>query len=160
MEKFHYGENLRKVRIAKRISQEKIALMVGMSQSSYSRLEQRKTIPLETLKKVAKALDVNVTALQPPKIEVLFEMPLFGPNGLSSRIDGRLMTVGGMVVFGGLMAWVSFTSNIVAGFVDGLYGDTQITKAAQMMVGTLMVVYIIFAYRRSVSKEKKQDGKG
>lgn len=52
---------IRDKRIAKGISQTKLAEMVGMQQPSIARLESGKITPsLETIERIAKALDLQV----------------------------------------------------------------------------------------------------
>lgn len=52
---------LKKIRISKGISQEKLADLIGMTQSNYSRRENgKKEISTSEWKRIAKALDVNL----------------------------------------------------------------------------------------------------
>lgn len=56
------GKKIKEIRKRKKISQETLAEMVSMNQRSILRLENSQTIPtLESLEKIAKALDVEVS---------------------------------------------------------------------------------------------------
>ena len=58
------GEKIKEIRNRKKISQEKLAEMVSMNGRSIMRLENMQNTPtLETLIKIAKALDVSITDL-------------------------------------------------------------------------------------------------
>jgi transcriptional regulator with XRE-family HTH domain len=58
------GEQIRKVREAKELSQKQVALSINMDQSQYSKIEKRKTDPsYSTIDKIAKALGVDLTEL-------------------------------------------------------------------------------------------------
>ena len=62
MKNFHFGENLRIIRVAKGISQESMAIALGISQSTYCKLEKRATIPEPAMvEKICKFLGVDPT---------------------------------------------------------------------------------------------------
>ena len=64
MNEFHFGENLRIVRQAKGISQEAMALFMGMSQTSFCNMEKRSTVPShEVVERLAKVLEVEPSLL-------------------------------------------------------------------------------------------------
>ncbi len=64
MSEFHFGLNLNIIRQAKGISQDAMAFSLNISQSAYSRLEARHTIPaLHMVKRIAKVLDVEPSLL-------------------------------------------------------------------------------------------------
>lgn len=66
MKDFNFGQNLRQIRQAKGISQEAMALWLNISQSTYSRIENKPTIPNEQLLNgIAKILDVSPFELLP-----------------------------------------------------------------------------------------------
>jgi len=60
----HHGHNIRRLRKEKRISQEKMAEKVCLSQQTVSRYETTKTIDDEMLARFAKALDVPVETIK------------------------------------------------------------------------------------------------
>ncbi len=56
------GNKIKEIRKAKKISQEKLAEMISMNHRSIVRLENSHNVPtLDTLEKIAKALNVNIT---------------------------------------------------------------------------------------------------
>ena len=60
MEDFNFGENLRIIRQAKGISQDAMAIGLGMSQSKYSKLERNSNVPaLDLVKKIAHLLEIE-----------------------------------------------------------------------------------------------------
>ncbi|MCD7780039.1 MAG: helix-turn-helix domain-containing protein [Candidatus Gastranaerophilales bacterium] len=63
------GYKIKEIRKSKKISQEKLAEKVLMNTRSILRIENAQTIPnLDTLNKIAKALDVNITDFFETKI--------------------------------------------------------------------------------------------
>lgn len=68
MKNFHFGKNLRYIRVINAISQQTMAQQIGISQSVYSRIERGKKIPSHQLAvKIAKAAGVPIANLQPKK---------------------------------------------------------------------------------------------
>ncbi|MGF1925997.1 MAG: helix-turn-helix domain-containing protein [Bacteroidia bacterium] len=66
MKKFHFGENLRDIRISKRMKQEEVAIKLDMVQGTYSKLETRVTPPTRVIvKKLAKLFSVPEETLLP-----------------------------------------------------------------------------------------------
>lgn len=64
MTTFHYGENLRKLRQSKGISQEAVAMYLNISQATYSRIEcQQTTTNYHQIFEIAKFLDVPASQL-------------------------------------------------------------------------------------------------
>lgn len=62
--KMDIGKKIKKVRVAKNLSQKAVALSLGMDPGQYSRIENGKSDPhLSTVDKIAKALGVNLVAL-------------------------------------------------------------------------------------------------
>lgn len=58
------GENIRKYRIEKDKKQQEIYEAIGINQSTYSKIENNKyKMDVETLKKIANALEVDITKL-------------------------------------------------------------------------------------------------
>lgn len=70
----YIGTKIKEIRKRKKISQEKLAEMVGMNQRSIVRLENSYSKPsIETLEKIAAALEVNIVdffAAEPVKSRV------------------------------------------------------------------------------------------
>ncbi len=61
MKSFHFGTNLRQIRLSQELSQEYIAQRLGVSQPTYSRWEQdaEPTMQLEQLESLAQCLQVS-----------------------------------------------------------------------------------------------------
>lgn len=60
----NFGENVRKVREAKGLTQKEVAISCKMDPAQYSRIEHNKTDPtLSTVSKIAKAIGVSVAEL-------------------------------------------------------------------------------------------------
>ena len=58
------GSNIKRVRVAKNLSQKEVITAIDMGAAMYSRIESGKTEPsLSTLEKIAKALGVSLTEL-------------------------------------------------------------------------------------------------
>lgn len=58
------SDNIRKIRIAKKLSQKEVILNAGLDTAQYSRIENNKTEPsLTTLEKITKALGVSFSEL-------------------------------------------------------------------------------------------------
>jgi transcriptional regulator with XRE-family HTH domain len=58
------GEQIKKIRTAKNLSQKEVALALEMDQAQFSRIENGKTDPaFSTIEKIAKALGVELTEL-------------------------------------------------------------------------------------------------
>ena len=58
------GDNIRKIRIAKKLSQKEVILNAGLDTAQYSRIENNRTEPsLTTLEKITKALGVSFSEL-------------------------------------------------------------------------------------------------
>ncbi|WP_394772143.1 helix-turn-helix domain-containing protein [Mucilaginibacter sp.] len=58
------GEQIKKIRTAKNLSQKEVALALEMDQAQFSRIENGKTDPaFSTIEKIAKALGVGLTEL-------------------------------------------------------------------------------------------------
>ena len=58
------GDNIRKIRIAKKLSQKEVIMNANIDTAQYSRIENNKTEPsLTTIEKIAKALDISLSEL-------------------------------------------------------------------------------------------------
>ena len=58
------GDNIRRIRIAKKLSQKEVILNANIDTAQYSRIENNKTEPsLTTIEKIAKALDISLSEL-------------------------------------------------------------------------------------------------
>ena len=58
------GDNIRRIRIAKKLSQKEVIMNANIDTAQYSRIENNKTEPsLTTIEKIAKALDISLSEL-------------------------------------------------------------------------------------------------
>lgn len=58
------GENIKRIRIAKNLSQKEVTMSAGLDTAQYSRIENGKTDPsVNTLERIAKALGVSLAEL-------------------------------------------------------------------------------------------------
>lgn len=79
----NFSENLKRIRNEKGFSQKEIAAKLGVSQPSYAQYENGKRNPkAETIKKIAAALDVDVSELSEMSKEIVI---LKGLDGVSMR---------------------------------------------------------------------------
>ncbi len=62
----HIGQNIRRARLAANLTQEKLAAMIGLSQSHTSRLEHSPNPRDFTIRRVADALKIPFAELKPP----------------------------------------------------------------------------------------------
>ena len=93
MEIFNFGENLRKIRQAKDISQYAMALKLNISQPTYSRIECEPKIPdHDMVVKIAKAVGVDSSELMPSSTLKLI---------LGGKLKEILNTRIGMLIVGG-----------------------------------------------------------
>ncbi len=65
MKRFHFGTNLRQIRLSQELSQEYVANRIGVSQPTYSRWEQdaEPVIQMEQLEALAKCFNVPLNFL-------------------------------------------------------------------------------------------------
>jgi transcriptional regulator with XRE-family HTH domain len=82
------GEKLRKIRMAKGISQEKLALMCNMNKRTIQRAEKGAPIALETAAFIAEAIQVSPSSLHAAQME-LFEPAAKGHVVLIPVASGR-----------------------------------------------------------------------
>jgi len=60
----HHGNNVKRLRDILGIKQETMAQQLGLSQQTVSKLEQKEQIDDETLKKIAKVLNIPIEAIK------------------------------------------------------------------------------------------------
>lgn len=64
--KFLFGQNLKKIRLEKKISQEELAFRSGLHRTYVSSVERgERNISIENIQKLANALDVSIKSLIP-----------------------------------------------------------------------------------------------
>ncbi len=82
------GDNIRKVRKQKNMTLQQLAYILGCSQQNISQYENGKRVPkIDTLKKIATALDVNVNDLLPNPLE---DSPIYRAFKKSDSLDNDL----------------------------------------------------------------------
>lgn len=102
MNTFHFGKNLRRIRLEKEISQAEMAHTLDISQAHYSRLENQAEIPADPhkLEKLATTLQVPLVRLvTPDKAEDTVTVANPPPNDtFEARLKEFLKTRMGVVV--------------------------------------------------------------
>lgn len=109
MKTFNFGQNLRKIRQLKDISQDAMALKLKISQPTYSRIEGESKIPDHAMVvSIAKALDVDPSELKPPStLKVI----------LGGKLKEILNTrIGILIVFGSGLALVISAHDLAQSF--------------------------------------------
>lgn len=67
MKNFNFGENLRRIRVQKGISQDAIAMNMDITQTKYSRMERSECVPEKIyVDRAANCLEVSANDLIPP----------------------------------------------------------------------------------------------
>ena len=128
MKNFNFGENLRSIRSAKGLSQEYMALALKISQTSYSRIERNKTIPLNhSPVKIALALGEPVADLLPlgfePELVVSNTPVKFSEKAFAKTKTGLFVLLCTVILFGEFSYQVSYGICEAIGTSD----DTLIT---------------------------------
>lgn len=81
MENFNFGENLRQIRVQKGISQDAMAMNMGVNQTTYSRIERKECVPDKFyVDKAAEYLKVPVTDLLPEGWDYSKRTTIFRPS--------------------------------------------------------------------------------
>lgn len=124
MERFHFGENLRKIRERKNISQEKLAELTNYSQPHIYRLEkQPECANIVLIKKLALGLEVPPSAIHPlcadSSVEVKTEVEQEVKSKWRSKLNGLIP----FIKDGGLGAGIIIL--IVNAFYDYMEGDAR-----------------------------------
>lgn len=150
MQNFHFGENLRRIRRAKDISQEAMALKLNISQTKYFRIESQSTIPDENLvAEMAKILEVPVTDLIPSNAKPA--LPVIQREHKTKEIINT--------PFGTLFIIVAAVTLVSAAYQLAtevcIYNNTsdQTTIISQRSAGLLMGGYIWY-WVRKIKKSK------
>ena len=109
MKIFNFGENLRKIRQAKDISQHAMALKLNISQSTYSRIEGGSKMPDHNMVvRIAKAVGVDLSELKP--LSTLKSI-------LGEKLKEVLNTsIGKLVVVGSGLTLVIFAHDLAQSF--------------------------------------------
>jgi transcriptional regulator with XRE-family HTH domain len=152
MNEFNFGENLRIIRQAKGISQEVMAIGLGISQSTYSKIERDPKVPdLDQVEKICRLLEVEPPVLlSGRKLEDLvprFEFEQHAQEIMNTRI--------GVVFF--WMLIIPFIDAAYAmgdGFGEGYGASDEVTRVVHFIAGLAAMVFAYYWMRR-VQKGKK-----
>ncbi|RZK39755.1 MAG: XRE family transcriptional regulator [Pedobacter sp.] len=154
MNQFYFGENLRKIREEKSVSQIEMANLADISQTSYSRIEGKKTAPNNILiHKFAEILDVPATLLLP---HVLIEKTNTGTTWEDKAGESLQHPLGWIVA----LALIIIITNTIFGMADsfflGLKASEKTRYQIRMIVGAITAVYLFYwvikTYKRYKSK--------
>ncbi|RZK48100.1 MAG: XRE family transcriptional regulator [Pedobacter sp.] len=77
MKRFHFGTNLRQIRLSQELSQEYVAQRIGVSQSTYSRweLDDKPVIQMDQLEALAQCFNVPLTYIISPVTSKSYKVP-------------------------------------------------------------------------------------
>ncbi|SFG62379.1 helix-turn-helix domain-containing protein [Pedobacter insulae] len=155
MAKFNFGENLRNLRAVRGITQDAIALKLGISQRSYSRIEKRESLPQrEQIEIIAKYFDVLLTDLLPP---VDKSDPLYVPLKKSSKAKKPVIfwntSLGNMLIIGSFIAILGATYEFVTGFCLYYKASEATINKARWSVSLIVFVFMLYKVRK-IKKEQ------
>ncbi len=146
MDNFHFGENLRIIRQAKGISQEVMAERLGISQTTYSKIEKSAKIPSPGMvKKIAIILEE-----EPPllllgrKLEDLLPAPTF-------RLKAKeiLDTWEGIFFYWILqIPFVDAAYSMGEGFCQGLGTTDEVRVVVRFLTGFVAFIVSIYFFNR------------
>ncbi len=142
MEKFHYGENLKKIRLSKQLTQEKIALELDVAQRTYSRWERQAKVP-----KMAVVIKTSAYFKIP-------EQDLLPPNGvlatsenqafLDEKLANFLTTPLHWILFlGATAALCEAVFQVTRGICESFALTNEISLKIACLTGILTLLYII-----------------
>lgn len=126
MNEFNFGDNLRKIRLAKEISQDAMAIHADISQTAYSKIERNAEIPkTELVNKFAKTLGVE-------QIQLLSDMQkIKATKGFEERAKELLDTSFGMLF---LFLLTIPIVNAAHDFAEGMCDAAKITGNTKYIV--------------------------
>lgn len=156
MNTFHYGENLRRLRKSSSMTQESMAEQLGISQASYSRLEQQSVMRDPRVSaKVAKILKIEPAALRPPRQRWASGIiPIIGEAGFNRKMRAILhSSIGVMVVIGGLAAFVSLVFDLCRGFLPRVGASETTVEWVSWTAALSALVYIYYAFKNIRTEE-------
>ena len=152
MHNFNFGENLRIVRQAKGISQEAMSIGLGISQSKYSKLERKDTVPdLDLVEKISKLLEVEPSLLLSGR-----ELEdLIPKNGFEQHAKQIMNTTIGKVFFWLLVIpFINAAYDFGNGACEGFGTSEEVKKVVRFMAG---IAAITFAYYWMKRVQKGRD---
>lgn len=158
MGKFHFGENLQRIRRASGISQEAMALNLGISQSRYSRIERDLSMPEpDMVPKIAKLLNVDVTALGPQVVELgqdeLATISGFGSGGQRRERRVRQWPYTIVIVLIAIVVLPNWAGEIAVSFCEGLGTTEHVAMGAKWAASLVMFIWIVY-WARKIWKQR------
>jgi transcriptional regulator with XRE-family HTH domain len=151
MNKFHFGQNLKAIRLSKNITQDQMAFRLGIPQRTYSRIEDKPNPPNgRRVSELAKAVGVSPGELL-PDFKALETQDLSKQQGYgkSNPVAEFLMTYFGKFTYIVLCAIVF---NIVYTATKSFCDEWGTSPATMVIVGYLMVIIMIgvfyYSWRR------------
>lgn len=150
MKDFNFGENLRIIRQVKGISQEAMAMSLGISQAKYSRLEAQASVPpVRILEQIAGILGEDPKMLLYGKdTEALLPKIDGAPitkKGLADEVMAVMRGPIGLLVYFGLFIVFGELSYIVGGsFCDGLRTSEETKLIVCRVLGVTVCCYMIY----------------
>ena len=146
MNEFNFGENLRIIRQAKGISQEAMAIGLGMSQSKYSKLERKAGIPdLDLVEKISKLLEVEPSLLLSGR-EIEDLIPKITFEQQAKQIMNT--TVGIIFYWLLVIPFINAAYDFGNGFCEGLKTSEEVKKAVRIMAGLSAIIFAYYWMKR------------
>jgi|GEM_PF-2458940 len=155
MKDFHFGENLRTLRKARGIMQDLMAQQLRMSQSSYSRLESRTTIPdAQLIKEIAKVLQVRTATLKSPMPSGAFGLvSVVGKAEAKQKIKDMMhFSAGWIIILGASASFVSTVFDIPRGFLTGMHAPEAVIEWVSWTLALSALVYVYYVFK-NIRKE-------
>ena len=141
MKTFNFGQNLRKIRQSKDISQEAMALKLNISQPTYSRIEGDSKVPdHDRVVSIAKVLDVDFSELMPPSTLKL----ILGGN-LKEFFNTR---IGMLIVFGSGLTIVIAAHDLAQSFCIEFKTSDATRYIVKWTAAISTTAYIVYCVRK------------
>ena len=142
MNKFNFGKNLRKVRLSKSISQDAMAYHIGISQKSYSRMENQSDVPVkERVDKTAIVLGVEPAELLPPITEP--DVNYTYESGMGQKAKEILETRFGKLLIAAIgCALIPSVYSLTKSFCNQFGAPVYVTVIAAVVAGSATLAYI------------------
>ncbi len=141
MEKFHYGENLKKIRLSKQLTQEEIALELDVAQRTYSRWERQAKVPkMAVVIKTSAYFKIPEQDLLPPDraVKTSENQPFF-----DEKLANFLTSPLHWILFLGASAVLC---EAVFQFTRGIFESFALTNESSLNIarttGTITLLYI------------------
>lgn len=151
MDNFNFGENLRIVRQAKGISQEVMAIGLNMSQSTYSKLERRPTVPtIDLVERIFKLLDVEPSVLLSGRA-IADLVPKIGFEENAKEIMNTRVGIGFFWIL--VIPFINAAYDMGDGFCAGYGASDEVRRAVRFIAG-LAAMGLAYYWMRRIQKGK------